>query len=191
MIKVLLGAAAAVGVLAGCGTTTVQAVSTPSASAAAPAGATSTAKPAQAATSAFGTTYRVTGTDDNGNPTVYEVALVKLKKNAQPDNSFDAASAGKRLVGAEFKIKGIKGNSTDDANNDADLKGNNSEVYQPAFDGLAAGTNFNSGTFNVQAGAAETGWVSFEVPDHVKVSAIQWNPSSGFGGSTATWTVAP
>lgn len=140
-------------------------------------------------TGPVGTTYKVTGTDSNGNSTAYSVTLNKILSPAAPDNEFDAASSGKHLVGAEFTIKGISGTSSDDADSDAAVQGNDKQLYQPSFNGIAAGTNFNSGDFNVAPGVTEIGWVAFEVPNSVTVASVQWNPSSGFGGGTATWTV--
>jgi hypothetical protein len=140
-------------------------------------------------TGPVGTTYRVTGTDSNGNSTTYSVTLDKILSPAAPDNGFDAASGGKYLVGAEFTIKGISGTSSDDADTDTAVQGNDKQLYQSSFNGIAAGTDFNGGDFNVAPGATEIGWVTFEVPNSVKVASVQWNPNSVFGGGTATWTV--
>jgi hypothetical protein len=136
-----------------------------------------------------GTTYKVTGTDSNGHSTTYGVTLDKVLSPATPDNEFDAASGGKHLVGAKFTIRGISGTSSDDADTDTAVLGNDQQLYQPTFNGIAAGTNFNGGDFNVTPGATEVGWVAFEIPNSVKVASIQWNPNSGLGGGTATWTV--
>jgi hypothetical protein len=93
------------------------------------------------------------------------------------------------VSGAEFLIVGLHGDASDDANSDASAQGANQETYQFAVSGLAAGTNFNSGQFNVPPGQSSKGWVSFQVPNGVKVASVEWDASGGFGGQPATWTV--
>jgi hypothetical protein len=131
--------------------------------------------------------FKISGTDQNDNPTVYDVTLVAVSQDAAPDNSFDAAPAGQHLVSAEFKITGISGASTDDANSDASINGANQQVYQPTFTGLAAGTNFDSGQFTVSPGQTEIGYVAFQLPNGVAASSVVWSP--GLGGASGTWTV--
>jgi len=120
----------------------------------------------------------------------YDVTLTKVVSPASAADEFNTAPAGDHLVGAEFTIKGISGSVSDDANNDATVHGDNGQVYQPAFDTLAAGTDFNSGDFNVSPGTSEVGWLSFEIPNSVSVASVQWQPSGGFDNDTATWTVS-
>ncbi len=121
----------------------------------------------------------------------YSVTLDRVIQHARPDNGFDTAPAGSHLAAAEFTIKGISGTDQDDANSDAAAIGNDQQTYESGFEGLAAGTNFNSGSFNTSAGSSSKGWVAFEVKNGVKVLSIQWSPSSGMSGSApATWTVS-
>jgi hypothetical protein len=138
----------------------------------------------------IGTTYVVTGTDDSGNATKYQVTLVQWLPNATGADEFNTAPTGDHLAGAEFRITGVSGNSTDDANNDAQVNGANSQVYQPGLESLASGTNFNNGDFNVAPGVTQVGFVSFEVPNGTSVATVQWS-ADGFMGSSApgTWTV--
>jgi hypothetical protein len=136
------------------------------------------------------TTFTVTDTNDNGATVKYSVTLDKVIQTARPDNSFDGAPAGKHLTAAEFTIKGISGNEQDDSNSDAAAIGANSQTYQPGFEGLAAGTNFNGGDFNSSPGSTSVGWVAFEVKNGVKITSIEWSPSGGFDGVTpATWNL--
>ena len=116
----------------------------------------------------------------------YSATLVKVLNPAQPDDSFDAADGGKHLVGVEFKLTGVSGNAQDDANSDAAIQGSDSQLYSPVFNGLAAGTNFNSGDFSLTPGSTEVGWVTFELPDGVKVAQVQWDAG---GGSPVTWVI--
>lgn len=141
-------------------------------------------------TGPVGTTFIVTDTNDNGATVKYSVTLNKFIQHAQPDNSFDTAPAGHHLAAAEFTIKGLVGDDQDDANSDASAIGNDSQTYQSGFEGLAAGTNFNSGQFNTSPGSVAIGWVSFEVKDGVRVSSIQWDIDDGMTGTApGTWTM--
>jgi len=125
--------------------------------------------------------------DDSGN--VYQVTLVKVIDPAQPANQLDAPDSGKRLVGAVFGIKALTGSPKDeDANNDAVLAGGNGQHYQADFGSIAGYTNFDSGAIHVAQGDTVTGAVTFQIPDGVKVSKIQWTTLSGFG-STVEWNV--
>lgn len=56
------------------------------------------------------------------------------------------------------------------------------------FNGLAAGTYFNSGAFSLITDSTEVGWVTFEVPDGVKVAQVHWNAGDG---SPVTWVITP
>jgi hypothetical protein len=140
-------------------------------------------------TGPVGTTFTINDTDSNGSPIAYKVTLLKFSQDATPDNSFDTAPAGDHLAGGEFEITGVKGTSQDDADNDASVTGNNDQTYQTGFEGLAAGTNFDSGNFSVSPGQTQVGWVAFEVRNGITVTSVKWNPDSGLSGSTASWSV--
>jgi hypothetical protein len=46
-------------------------------------------------------------------------------------------------------------------------------------DHVTAGTNFNSGEFDVSPGQTVTGWVSFELAPGATMASIQWSPGAG------------
>jgi hypothetical protein len=140
-------------------------------------------------TGPIGTTFTITTTNENGATVKYSVTLDQVIQHAQPDNSFDTAPAGDHLAAAKFTIKGVAGNDQDDANSDAAAVGDNQQTYQPGFEGLAAGTNFDSGQFNTGPGSSSVGWVSFEVKNGITITSIQWSPDAGFS-SPATWTLS-
>jgi hypothetical protein len=192
------GILAIAGALTGCGASNsvtpqaAPATSSAASSTSAPAASSappSSSAPAAPASHGLETTFTVKDTDDNDNPITYEITLLHFKAHATPDNSFDAAPAGKHLAGAEFKIHAVSGTAEDDANNDANLQGTNDQTYESAFETLASGTNFSNGDYHVPAGETAVGWVSFEVPDSVHIAKVQWTPSSGFSGTEAEWTV--
>ena len=125
--------------------------------------------------------------DDRGD--VYRVTLIKVIDPARPTNQFNSADIGKRLVGAVFRIKALTGGPKDeDANDDAVLVGGNGQNYEAKFDIIAGHTNFDSGAIHVTQGDTVTGSVTFQIPDGVAVSKVQWNTLSGFG-STVAWLV--
>jgi hypothetical protein len=184
---------------AGCSTDTISAAGTPAPShGSSPDASRHSAggRPepaAQATIGPVGTVYTITGQNaasPNGATTTYSVQAVTVDQNAQPDNQIDAAPAGDHLVAVEFSIKGIKGTSSDDADNCAAIQGTNHQSYTTALGGVANGTDFNDGTFSVAPGQIDIGWETFNVPDGVRAAAVQWTPASGLNGSTATWTVS-
>jgi hypothetical protein len=125
--------------------------------------------------------------DGSGN--VYRVTLVKVIDPARPANQFNSADSGKRLVGAIFAIKAVTGSPQDeDANNDAVLVGGNGQHDEAGFYAIVGYANFDSGAIHVAQGDTVTGSVTFQVPDGVTVSKVQWNSLSGFG-PTVEWNL--
>ena len=95
-------------------------------------------------------------------------------------------NAGDHFAAAQFTITGVSGSVSDDANNDANAIGPDATEYQPTFL-VNTLPNFNSGEFNVGAGADRQGWAAFELPPGTMVASVQWAPS--FNGSAATWDI--
>ena len=86
-------------------------------------------------------------------------------------------------------IKALTGSpQNEDAHNDAVLVGGNEQNYSADFAGIAGYTNFDSGTIHVAQGDTVTGAVTFQVPDGVAVSKVQWSALNGFG-SMVEWDV--
>jgi hypothetical protein len=125
--------------------------------------------------------------DGSGN--VYRVTLVKVIDPARGENQFATPDTGKRFVGLVFKVKALTGSPKDeDANNDAVVIGGNGQNYSADFDGIAGYTNFDHGAIHVAQGETVTGSVTFQLPNAVAVSTVQWTALSGFG-STVEWIV--
>ena len=141
-------------------------------------------------TGPLGTTFTDTQTDSSGNADSYDVTAVKVLDPATGADQYTTPDIGKRFIGVEFKITGDSGYSSDDANSDAVLQGDDGQVYQPDFDSISAGTNFNSGNFSVRSGQTQIGWVTFQVPRGVKVASVQWQPNTFGDQQPATWTVS-
>jgi hypothetical protein len=95
---------------------------------------------------------------------------------------------GYRFVGAKFKIVGISGTSSGDANSDASLIPvlSDTQTYRPDVSGVITGcSNFNGGSYMVTAGQTSIGCVVFTGPWDDRWARIVWR--SGAGGTPATW----
>jgi Domain of unknown function (DUF4352) len=136
-------------------------------------------------TGVVGHTFNVTAIDG----TSYDITLVKVLDPAQGANEVYTPDAGKRFVGAEFKITATSGSVDENANNNAKVQGSDKQMYGSDFSEISAGTNFNLGDIRLHEGASTKGWVTFQVPQGVKVASVQWTPSSGFSDVTVTWYV--
>ena len=120
---------------------------------------------------------------------IYRVTLVTVIDPAQGADQFSLPDTGKRFVGLVFRIKALTGSpQNEDANDDAVLVAGNGQTYPADFDDIAGYTNFDSGSIHVAQGDTVTGAVTFQVPDGVTVSKVQWSALSGFG-SMVEWNV--
>ena len=125
----------------------------------------------------------------DGSGDTYRVTLVKIIDPAQSANEFLSPDSGDRFLGAVFKIKALNGSPQDeDANNDAAIVGSNGQNYSANFADIVGYTNFDHGSVHVAQGDTVTGSVTFQVPDGVKVTEVQWSAASGFS-STVQWDV--
>jgi hypothetical protein len=112
----------------------------------------------------------------------YQVTLVKVIDPAKGAGLFDTPDRDTRLVAAVFRITAVTGSPKDeDAIDDAELVGSNGQIYNYSFDDIVGYTNFNDGVIQVAKAGTTTGAVSFQVPDGVRVTDIQWTAADGFG----------
>jgi len=148
--------------------------------------ATPTSQASSAGTSgagAVGSSYTVH--DNNGDS--YQVTLVKIIDPAQGATSFDTPKNGNHFVGAVFTIKALQGSPKDeDADTDAALVGSDGQTYTADFDSIAGYTDFNYGAIKVAQGDSATGAVTFQVPNGVTITKVQWSPGGGIG-TTVEW----
>ncbi len=123
----------------------------------------------------------------DGSGHVYRLTLVKVIDPATGADQFSTPDNGKRFVGLVFTIKALTGSpQNEDANNDAVVVGGNGQNYRADFDRIARYTNFDTGMIHLAQGDTVTGSVTFQVPNGVTVSKVQWTALSGFG-STVEW----
>jgi hypothetical protein len=119
----------------------------------------------------------------------YRVTLVKVIDPAPGADQFNAPDSDSRFVGAVFEIKALKGSlQNENANNDAAIIGSNGQTYHADFDAIDGNTNFTNGSVKVAQGDTATGAVTFQVPNGIKVTELQWTGASGYG-STVQWHV--
>lgn len=124
---------------------------------------------------------------EDGSGHLYRVTLTKVIDPAKGENQFTVPDAGKRFVGLVFRVKALTGSPQDeDANNNAVIIGSDGQNYSADFEGIAGNTNFDHGAIHVSKGETVTGSVTFQLPENVKVSTVQWTALSGFG-STVEW----
>jgi hypothetical protein len=189
------GIAATAAALTACGTPSVTRPATPPAAPASNAAftpppaapATPAAPPAPVTTGPLGTTFVVTSTDETGNPVSYRVTLVKVDQRAALGPYETTQNPADHMAAARFTITGVTGQSSDDADSDANAIGTDTTEYQASFTEIADGPNFNSGEFEAGPGQTVSGWVPFEIPSGQRVASVQW--SAGFDGPAATWTL--
>lgn len=182
-------AAAALAALTACASTAVKATAPPTifTPSAAPPPAT-TPPPAPVTSGPAGTSFTVTTQDDSGASVSYTVTLVKVDQEAALAAYTELAAPGDHMAAAEFRITGVTGQVSDDANNDAGAVGTDTTEYPYSDNAVTDGPNFSYGEFAVSAGQTVSGWVSFELPAGQQVASVQWTPNI-FEGSHATWTV--
>jgi hypothetical protein len=184
-------AAALGGGLAACSTGSVSKVSAPTTSASTPAtSAPRTAPPSNPNSGPLGTTYQVRGTDSSGNNTTYTVGAVTVDQQAPLAPYGSLTNPADHLAAVKFRITGVTGQSSDDANNNASVISGDTTQYPAALDNTTDGPNFSSGSFTVAPGQTVSGWVTFELPPGQGIASVQWVPSAGLSDQAGTWTVA-
>jgi hypothetical protein len=194
-IALTAGAALTIAAVAACGTTSIAKTTAPSAPA--PTGTAAAGNqgsaPAPSPTSPpantgpLGTAYKVTTTDDSGNPVSYSVTLVKVDQRAGLGAYQSLVNPADHMVAARFTITGVSGQVSDDSNSDANVIGSDTTEYESSYLSVTDGPNFNAGEFEVSPGQTVSGWVSFELPSGVTAASVDWQP--GLEGGAATWTL--
>jgi hypothetical protein len=116
----------------------------------------------------------------------YDVTLDKVRQHAALAPYETLSNQADHAAAAEFTITGDSGQTSDDANSDANAIGSDQTEYQFAAISLSV-PNFSSGEFNVAPGQTEKGWVAFELLPGVTIDQVQWAP--GLGSQAATWQV--
>jgi hypothetical protein len=185
--KTMIGAAVALTALAlaGCGTSTVTPTA-PKTTAPAPSPSRASASPSPTQQQQAHVGDQFTVALENG--TKYEVMLLRVDQQASPANEFEAAQPGHHLAAAQFRVSATT-SVDENANNNATATGSDEQAYTSSIASVAEGTNFANGQIRLQSGGRLVGWVTFELPDGVRITKVQWTPASGFSAQAAEWLV--
>ena len=122
------------------------------------------------------------------NGTKYQMTLLRVDQQASPANEFEAAEPGHHLAAAQFRVTATT-SVDENANNNATATGSDEQAYTSSLASVAEGTNFANGQIRLQPGGSLVGWVTFELPDGVRITKVQWTPASGFSAQAAEWLV--
>jgi hypothetical protein len=153
------------------------------------AGASPASTPAAAPATGSGyAAYEFTGNEDGTEPNyVYKLTLIKIDTSAQGTDGA-TPQPGTHFIGAEFTVTGVSGNDQglDVAAADASVLASDNTEYSGVtgvditagigLDEIDMGVN-NGGGFDPAPGASQTGWVAFQVPNGVSVTAVEWQDS--------------
>ena len=126
--------------------------------------------------------------------TAYTVAAMKVLDPAQASPDAAATPApSTRFVGVEYVISATAGSLSEDARNGAFARGSDGQIYSALADGpITAGTAFGGGTgqITLAPGQSATGWVTFQIPDGVTVTSVEWRPNEQSNATGLTWNVS-
>lgn len=121
--------------------------------------------------------------------TKYEVTLLRVDQEAQPASEFDTATPGHHLAAAQFRVSAST-SVDENANNNASATGSDEQSYTSYIAAsVDEGTNFAHGQIRLQPGSRLAGWVTFDLPDGVQITKVQWTPASGFSAQAVEWLV--
>lgn len=118
----------------------------------------------------------------------YNVTLVSVVDPARTASEYASPAAGHRLVAAQFRVTAQTA-VDENSNASATMVGSDDQVYTPALEEVAEGTNFAHGSVRLQPGTSLVGWVPFSVPGQARAARVRWNPGAGRSARGAEWTV--
>lgn len=114
---------------------------------------------------------------------------VTLNRIIDPAQGNVPASAGNRLVGAEYTITGMNGSPQgENVITNASLLGSNGHIYRANGGQVNGIGNFNNFNINVAPGSSETGAATYQMPSDVHVTQAQWAAHAG-NGTINRWHV--
>ncbi|WP_262706395.1 MULTISPECIES: DUF4352 domain-containing protein [Streptomyces] len=132
------------------------------------------------------------GMGATGNNVQADVTLTKYEDNAKPSLDAFAAPDGQRLVAAEFTILSTGDATYDDPGNlGAKVVDSTGKVYAGKPGDPTVGESLDL-TIILQPGDKTTGWVIFNVPQDVKITAVTYQMDSLLqtnGEHTGRWNL--
>ncbi|WP_432137637.1 DUF4352 domain-containing protein [Streptomyces sp. bgisy154] len=116
-----------------------------------------------------------------------DVTAVKFVDPAKPGDDFTEPGSGKRFVGVQFQLVNTGTTAYSDSPiNGAQIADEQGQQFQPIFADISAGPSMAS-EVRLKPGAKALGWITFEVPQDVKLSTVQFAMDSGFADQTGEW----
>ena len=191
LIRAVIAALAVSAVAVGCSdgkisTTPVPPTGTSASAPVASAPGTPTGAPAAAPQAEVGDTLDLTG-DDVGARMAVEVT--RVVDPAPAADEFSNPDPGDRLVSVQFSLRNT-GSAvySDSPSNGAQIVDSSGQGYDSSFDNTSAGPPFPA-IEHVAPGDSALGYVTFEVPDGVRVAQVQLTLDSGYADDTGQWDV--
>jgi hypothetical protein len=125
--------------------------------------------------------YHVGDTVTNGH---WRATLVQV---IDPAHGADVSVRGNRLVAVELTLTNGQryGLMSGDATREVSVTGSDDRIYEPTDVLIAEGDDFDdgAGAYDISPGQSATGFVPFELPVAVTVTAVDYNGAGGGGWS--------
>ncbi len=139
--------------------------------------------PAQAQ---VGDALDLTGSDTGSR---MEVTVTRVVDPAAAADEFSTPDPGDRFVSVQFRLQDV-GSAvyTDAPSNGAEIIDSTGQGYNASFDDSAAGPQFPAPE-HIAPGDSALGFVTFQVPNGVRVAKVQFTLDSGFADDTGQWNV--
>ncbi|MEU8514344.1 DUF4352 domain-containing protein [Kitasatospora sp. NPDC048722] len=145
-------------------------------------------KPADApkAPAKIGDTIALKGTDKANTA---DVVAVKVVDPAESANEYLKPADGKHYVAVQFQIKATGGQAYGEVPaSSAKVVDTQGQAYGPNLEETKAGPAFQTPT-NIAPGETGKGFVTFEVPDGVKLDRVQFALDNGFANQVGQWKI--
>lgn len=116
------------------------------------------------------------------------MTALQIQDPAMPKETYGKAPAGTRLVAVQWKVaaSGTLAISSSPAMGSSVIDSDGQE-YPILTRDITAGTSMPL-SVSIAAGDSRLGWVTYSVPDGVKIVKVQYSPGLGLAADTGTWT---
>ncbi|MFE2415125.1 DUF4352 domain-containing protein [Kitasatospora sp. NPDC059408] len=118
-----------------------------------------------------------------------DVVAVKVVDPAESANEYLKPADGKHYVAVQFQIKATGAQAYGEVPaSSAKVVDTQGQAYGPNLEETKAGPAFQTPT-NIAPGETGKGFVTFEVPDGVKLDKVQFALDNGFANQVGQWKV--
>jgi hypothetical protein len=120
-----------------------------------------------------------------GDDEVLRITLLKVYDPAHVQGSFGAARPGNKLVAALLKLTNLdRAFYRDSPGNGAKLISTHGRIYPAVLPGVAPNLD---GLAGMASDKSQVGWLTFEVPIHMRPWKLRFVLDSGFAEQTGEW----